>query len=784
MTEPTENPYQVLGVDRAADERAIKKAYFTLIRKHPPDSQPEEFKRVRQAYEILSDPVARRRYDAMDRDYAEYGDESGAALREAEAAANAGDEAEAQRKLRLLLEKQPDLTVARENLVGLLLKASSFEDALKEIDKLRKAKPEEARYAAQRAFVLHRLEKPDKARAALRKAHELAPEDIGIHLELIDMNIGHRHYDAALKEIDALLKKKKGDEKASDLLLLLRLRKLDALYGAGSEKASKLLSRIVREANESIEPELPKFVASQLASVAAKLFARNECEQANALLANASELYPDSAVLRPYPSEVTLDVSSLPAEGLEWLAGLKPGPTSPTIARPIWPAPIFELIVGAGLLIATFLIIFYEPAPPSVEFMVASALFIGISVAMVAISARRIVAILRSPLRAFLTVHPLYILNVSGTEIRVYPLFNLENVHAVHQHTNGAYTGTSVTLSFGRAKLGLTLSGQSFAEGWLQFLFQSRRRALELMLSGYLEAERGVDLLPPALLSQPRKEPDRRERQRYYGVVALAALAVWGASIALRSWAAREARWGAAVRAGSIAAYQKYIEENPGAAYEGAAKERVGAAFERARASLRVAAGDGSSSPAALLATLARLEESRQPVIPVMLLLDKSWPPGVRDDLLKRLSSLIAAAGLGDVARLETSGGSSAGAAVTLSIYGEAKPEGDAYASADGSEATARAIDWIVDIVGPDNSSILHWTTRVDAPDALRIPRRPGESSSDLNERVGKLLARRALDALFVRLPEALSIKSAAMPGQWEAPLQAADAKEASPYDR
>src|SRR5437660_1122066 len=64
--EKTQSFYEVLGVDKTADERSIKKAYFTLVRKYPPETHPEEFKKIREAYEVLSNPVSRKDYDALD----------------------------------------------------------------------------------------------------------------------------------------------------------------------------------------------------------------------------------------------------------------------------------------------------------------------------------------------------------------------------------------------------------------------------------------------------------------------------------------------------------------------------------------------------------------------------------------------------------------------------------------------------------------------------------------------------------------------------------------------
>ena len=60
--------YEVLGVDKNADEKTIKKAYRKLARQYHPDvcDEPDaedKFKEVSEAYAVLSDDEKRQRYD-------------------------------------------------------------------------------------------------------------------------------------------------------------------------------------------------------------------------------------------------------------------------------------------------------------------------------------------------------------------------------------------------------------------------------------------------------------------------------------------------------------------------------------------------------------------------------------------------------------------------------------------------------------------------------------------------------------------------------------------------
>ncbi len=69
MAEQKRDYYEVLGIDRNADDAAIKKAYRALAKKYHPDMNPgdaeaeKKFKEASEAYAVLSDPEKKRQYD-------------------------------------------------------------------------------------------------------------------------------------------------------------------------------------------------------------------------------------------------------------------------------------------------------------------------------------------------------------------------------------------------------------------------------------------------------------------------------------------------------------------------------------------------------------------------------------------------------------------------------------------------------------------------------------------------------------------------------------------------
>jgi curved DNA-binding protein CbpA len=772
---PIQNHYKVLRIERTADERAVKKAYFTLIREFPPDTHPEEFKSIREAYEVLSDPVARERFDNLDKDYAEYGDDVGNALKAIEEAEKSNAEPEVQRMLLELIETNPDLLLAREKLALSYLRAEAFENALGALDVLVEREPDQARHHLRKAVALHRLEKPDEAEKSLKQAYALKPEDLDVALSYIKFLAATDKPKKALKIVDQSLER---HPEGSPPNVILRLRRVHVLLlSAGNDAAQNEISALFEKAREINDPELFKFISSQLATIAAGLFARKEPDQANKLLARCIEINPDNVGERPYPPSARFDLDDLPKEGQAWLGRLSPGPQSPTIAKAVWLWPIAAILGSIGLTTLFIFLAFSEPEPWSTAETIAAALPVFGCALALAWCARKAVEIVSSPLRSFFSVHPLYLVDVDLRRVDVYPLFGLTDLQAIHHHTNGAYSHTQITLRFGSKTFAASIRGKEFAEGWLGYLLDCRQRALELMSEGYLDAEHGIELLPPALLTQkPAALKTRTRAIRFYSGVAVLGFAAWTLLIPIRAAKVDDTAWRKAVRLGTSAAYQNYRRAMPEGRHVEEAKRLGEEPFADAIADFRAIAKADAPLTKALIQAAELLHNAGETQVPFTLTLTNNLPDEVRPEpgpssplglsitaarssaLAAQLNRMLAGVGLSKVMELVTidlwKGKPSA--QVELVIEGEARADSAVLVAEGVPEMPAPMIEWKVSLVQKGAPQPL-WSTSIAVPSPAEIPL-PTASGVSRADWIGERTADAAYTALADKIAQEIGL--------------------------
>ena len=732
-----QNHYQVLGLERTADERAVKKAYFALVRKFPPDRHPEEFKKIRAAYEVLSDPVARTRFDAADPDFAEYGETVGATLRAAAEAARTGDEAGAQQHLRTLLDQQPDLLVAREMLGQGYLRGGNPQGALSQFSELVKARPEEGKYHLWRGYALVALNEKAPAEAAFRRARDLRPDDVETRVAFADALASQGSWDAGLAELDhalTILPPEPGPR------LHVELRRIDFLFAAkGGALALREVDALVGRARRDPDKEFWKYVSSQLAAQAARLFARSAFEDANGVLARCARLNPGSAVEHPYPDVARLELADLPEKSRRWLAGREAGPSSPTYFLAAWGNSLWGFLAAVGLAALVVFAFFKSPwswGPTGYAFALLG--FVGAALALAA-SVRAILPAATSPVHPLVTIHPLYLLQAGARRLQVFPLVNLGGVNLTRHSTNGVYTHTAVEATFGKKKFKTSIRNEAYAKGWADHLFETRRRLLDLLHHGYLEAEPDVDLVPPRLLVSPGKGKwswlKRPDRVLIAG--AATGLLLFVLAIFLNRRLVEEEAFGAAARTGTAKAYVDYLRAHPRGRFAAVARGALGGRFAEARAGLDLVKGANPPLRAAFLEGLQALETEGEVGLPVLVSFEAGpdaeaaaqADPALKEvlsaparsrraqDLVQRLRQVIARSSLGEVAPIE-------GAAATrrrplqLKIAGTCGLDASVLAAGPVAVRGLRT-SWVVTLAGEGDTRRFEWRTDTGPPDKL-----------------------------------------------------------------
>lgn len=175
-----EDLYTVLGISPTSTADEIQAAYYRRVRKHPPEKDPEGFKRVQAAYDILSHPVTRKEYDEIsDPKARELIDRGRKLLNEYRAGAAS--------LIKRALIRQPRSVIIRDLLTQALMVVEEYDEALAQAHKVLAAEPSNPVYSVRVGDALRALGRDDEALPYYRKAVSLARWSSQLLVKLADL---------------------------------------------------------------------------------------------------------------------------------------------------------------------------------------------------------------------------------------------------------------------------------------------------------------------------------------------------------------------------------------------------------------------------------------------------------------------------------------------------------------------------------------------------------------------------------------------------------------------
>lgn len=200
-----ENLYDILGINLEADEKEIKKAYVTMIRKYPPEKAPEEFKKIRKAFDVLINPSSRAEYIAR----LQYGSDIEELEKVANEAMDNGDYALAISQYKKILIIEPTMSFAKNSLALALIYNGQADEGIEQLLDLVRENPKNSSYLGNLAYAYKQNEDFDKAEENFIKALELDSTNERNLSTFMDIYINKEEYGKAVQYL------KKGIESSS-----------------------------------------------------------------------------------------------------------------------------------------------------------------------------------------------------------------------------------------------------------------------------------------------------------------------------------------------------------------------------------------------------------------------------------------------------------------------------------------------------------------------------------------------------------------------------------------
>ena len=275
--------YEILGVTKEALKEDIKRAYFKLVRKYPPDRFEVEFMRIREAYETLSNEETRKQYDSINN--------LGSNMKEEYALARTylqeGDLNKAIKILEKMMKVDSKMLIVKALLGEAYLKNNNSGKALKMYEELTSAEPKNAAFAGYLANAYLHRGWQKKAIIAYDRAIELDSDNISLWFGLSGAYIKNNEYWDARNVLEKALDIVKDID--ANTTIYIKLIMIDINFGMFSS-IHKSLDKLAELAINN--DEVKDNVAWTLSHIADYLMQMGREEEARKLIEKAAEILP------------------------------------------------------------------------------------------------------------------------------------------------------------------------------------------------------------------------------------------------------------------------------------------------------------------------------------------------------------------------------------------------------------------------------------------------------------------------------------------------------------
>ncbi|KEH98867.1 J domain-containing protein [Clostridium massiliodielmoense] len=267
MVKNMDNLYGILQIDDKARSIEIKKAYIKMLRQYPPEKSPEQFKKIREAYEILVDPILKAEYNA----FMNYKDK----IEEYRKKGNYALEKKQYRRSILYYKKilliEPKITFAKNKLGLAFFYNNQYEEAIIQFRELIQLNPKNSIFYNNLAYVYKEQKKYDVAEELLLKSYELDETNEKTVLVLGDIYIVTEKYHKGIEFLNKCINKSDSDCFRQIMYYLKVLNIYIHINNIASiEKTLKCIKNIVPD-----EERIKEYIVWKLYKIAEKLLEKN-----------------------------------------------------------------------------------------------------------------------------------------------------------------------------------------------------------------------------------------------------------------------------------------------------------------------------------------------------------------------------------------------------------------------------------------------------------------------------------------------------------------------------